>query len=175
MFIANGYPNYFFDKILRRFFDSNLSTKNSDNNPNDGYKLYNHILRWKEITKVCTIHYKIDEIKFGRKITHIHKTFKINRDILLKLRTPLALYSSVVYSSTYSCYMKHTNAYICMSSRQLDTMVRKHLNFNSLQNSAVKDHIMTCNSCSKIGFELDNFTIIRKYERDYHTKIHEAL
>ena len=34
---------------------------------------------------------------------------------------------------------------------------------------------MSCNSCSKIGFELENFGIIRKCESDYQTKIHEAL
>ena len=34
---------------------------------------------------------------------------------------------------------------------------------------------MSGNGCSKIGFGLDNFSIIRKRESDYHTKIHDAL
>ena len=34
---------------------------------------------------------------------------------------------------------------------------------------------MSCNNCSEIQFELDNFSLTRKCESDYHTKIHEAL
>ena len=62
-----------------------------------------------------------------------------------------------------------------MSSRKLRTRVREHVNFITLQNSAIIDHIVSCNSCFEIEFGLDNFSIIRKCESDYHIKIHEAL
>ena len=62
-----------------------------------------------------------------------------------------------------------------MSSRHFGTRVRELLNFTSLQNSAIEDHTMSCNNCSEIGFGLDNFSVIRKCEADYHAEIHEAL
>ena len=91
----------------------------------------------------------------------------------MKSRTPVALSLHVTYKFTCSCDKKHT--YIGMSSRHLHTRVREHLNFNSLQNSANNDHIMSSNSRSQTEFGLDNFSIIRKCESHYNTKIHEAL
>ena len=40
---------------------------------------------------------------------------------------------------------------------------------------AIKDHIISSDSCSQIRCGLDNFNIIRKCESEYHTKIHVAL
>ena len=62
--------------------------------------------------------------------------------------------------------MKQTNFNV--SSRDLETRVREHLNFNSLQNSAIESHIMFCSSCFQIGFGLDNFSTIRKCQSDYY-------
>ena len=46
----------------------------------------------------------------------------------------------------------------------------RSINFNSIPNIAIKDYIMSCNSCSEIGIGVDNFSIIRKCESDYHRK-----
>ena len=62
-----------------------------------------------------------------------------------------------------------------MSSRHLITRVRKHLNFKSLQDSAIKDHILSCGKCSNNWFNENNFTIIRKCKSEFCSKVHEAL
>ena len=51
---------------------------------------------------------------------------------------------------------------VVMSFRDLGTRVREHLNFNSLQNGAIGNHLISCSCCSKIGIGLDSFSIIGK-------------
>ena len=65
--------------------------------------------------------------------------------------------------------------YIDMSSRHLITRVREHLNFKSLQDSAIKDHILSCGKCSNNQFNENNFITIRKCKSIFCSKIHEAL
>ena len=65
--------------------------------------------------------------------------------------------------------------YIGMSSRNLITRVRENLNFKSLQDSAIKDHILSCGKCSNNRFNENNFIIIRKCKSEFCSKIHEAL
>ena len=62
-----------------------------------------------------------------------------------------------------------------MSSKHLITKVREHLNFKSLQDSAIKDHILSCEKCSNNWFNENNFIIIRKCKSEFCSKIHEAL
>ena len=63
-----------------------------------------------------------------------HRSFKIGRYFLLKFNTLLALLQ--IYSS-YDMYF----VYYGMSAQHL--IIRKeHLDFNSIQRSAVKDHIL---------------------------------
>ena len=62
-----------------------------------------------------------------------------------------------------------------MSSRHLIAGVREHLNFKSLQDSAIKDHILSCGKCSNNRFNKNNFVIIRKCKSKFCFKIHEAL
>ena len=66
-------------------------------------------------------------------------------------------------------------AYIGMSSRHLITKVQEHLNFKSIQESVVKNHSLSCDSCSSIKFGLNNFSILRKCKSEFHTRIHKVL
>ena len=65
--------------------------------------------------------------------------------------------------------------YYGMSTRHLITGVREHLDFNSIQRSAIKDHILSCDICSDVQLGLKSFTVIKKCHSEFHTKISEAL
>ena len=95
--------------------------------------------------------------KYNLKISPIYKTFKVVNYFQLKSKTPVALCSIVVYKFSCSCDTNKT--YIGMSSRHLITRVREHLNFKSLQDSAIKDHILSCGKCSNNWFNENNFII----------------
>ena len=97
--------------------------------------------------------------KYNLKISLIYKTFKVLNYFQLKFKTLVALCSNVVYKFSYSCDTNKT--YISMSSRHLITRVREHLNFKSLQDSAIKDHILSCGKCFNNRFNENNFIIIR--------------
>ena len=62
-----------------------------------------------------------------------------------------------------------------MSTRDLITRVREHLDFNSIQRSAIKDHILSFGICSDVQHSLNFFTVIKKCQSEFQTKIHEAL
>ena len=91
---------------------------------------------------------KIIKNKINVNIVPVYKSFKIGRYLQLKSNTPLALCSNVVYKFTCSCDMNLT--YYGMSTRHLITRVREHLDFNSIQRSAIMDHILSCGICSDV-------------------------
>ena len=110
---------------------------------------------------------------YNLKISPIYKTFKVVNYFQLKSKTPVGLCSNVVYKFSCSCDTNMT--YIGMSSKHLITRVLEHLNFNSLQHSAIKNHMLSCGKCSNNRFNENNFVIIRKCKSEFCSKIHEAL
>ena len=168
MFLNNGYPSLFFDKILVSFqssnkFPQNISFENSFCIPYLGKESHHFANRFSALIKN----------KCNLKISPIYKTFKVVNYFQLKSKTPVALCSNVVYKFSCSCNMNKT--YISMSTRHLITRVRGHLNFKSLQDSAIKDHILSCEKCSNNRFDENNFVIIRKCKSEFCSKIHKAL
>ena len=65
--------------------------------------------------------------------------------------------------------------YYGMSTRHLITRVREHLDFSSIQRSAIKNHILSCGICSDVQHGLKSFTVIKNCQSEFHTKIHEVL
>ena len=93
---------------------------------------------------------KIIKNKIGVTIVTVYKSFKIGRYFQLKSNTSLALCSNVVYKFTCSCDMNLSN--YGMSTRHLITRVREPLDFNSIQRSAIKNQILSCDICSGIQY-----------------------
>ena len=85
----------------------------------------------------------------------------------------MALCSNVVYKFTCSCDMNLT--YYGMSTQPLITRVREHLDFNSIQRLTIKDHILSCGIYSDVQHGLKSFTLIKKCQSEFHTKLHKAL
>ena len=103
----------------------------------------------------------------------LYRTNKVRQYFQLKSTTPLPLCSNIVYKFTCSCDTNLT--YIGMSSRHLITRVRKHLNSADSRKSVIKDHILSCSTCSNLQYNINSFTILRKCNSDYEAKIHEGL
>ena len=99
----------------------------------------------------------------------IFMSFTIGKYFQLKSNIPLTLCSNAVYKFTYSCKMN------LASTRHLITRAREYLNFNSIRRSAIKDHIFSCAVCSDVQCSSKSFTVIKKYQSEFHTKMHEAL
>ena len=90
----------------------------------------------------------MNQNKIDINIVRVCKSLKIDRYFQLKSSTPLALCSNVVYKFTCSCDINLT--YYDMSTRHLITRTKKHLDFDSKQRSAIKDHILFCDICSDV-------------------------
>ena len=62
-----------------------------------------------------------------------------------------------------------------MSTRHLITKVREYLDFNSIRRFAIKDHILSCDIRSDVQHGLKSFTVIKKCQSKFYTKINQAL
>ena len=91
--------------------------------------------------------------RFNIKVLPIFKTLKAKNYFLLKSKTPKALYSKVIYKFIGSY---DTARHTLVSSRHLIIKVQKYLNFKSIHKSAVKNKILSCDSCSNFNFDLNN-------------------
>ena len=108
MFLFNGYPIWFFNKFLQRFFtvDNDLSDhEHSEANP---VVYLNVPYIGKESRRFVGRLAKLFHIKFDVKVSDIYKTFKTGTYFQLKWHTPLLLCSNVVYKYTCSCILNLT-------------------------------------------------------------------
>ena len=156
MFLNNGYPSSFFEKILASFQSFNKFSQNIS-----FQKLFLYCIPYlvKESHHFANRLSALIKNKYNLKISPIYKTFKVVNYFQLKSKTPAALCSNVIYKFSCSCDTNKT--YISMFSRHLITRVREHLNFKSLQDSAIKDNIFSCGKCSNNNrFNENNFIII---------------
>ena len=172
-FLANGYPSSFFDRTVRNFF----TTRTIENENTEERKA---IIRIPYLGKPS--HYLARNLSRlinanmtnTVKIIPVYKTFKVGNYFNLKSSTPLPLMSNVVYR--FSCLRDADMTYIGMSARHLITRAKEHLALNSVsRKSAVKDHILNCENCLNLDHVLSPFSIIKKCNSEYDTKIHEAL
>ena len=172
MFASNGYPIWFFEKCLKKFNEKSMHSHSSSpdyvynlNIPYFGHDSKRFLIKLKNIIK--------SKFKITLKINPVYKTFKVSHYFQLKTRVPPALCSNIVYQFSCSCDSNLT--YIGMSTRHLSTRVGEHLGFHLKTESSVKEHIMSCDSCSNIKFNVNSFKIIKKCNSNFETKIHEAL
>ena len=84
------------------------------------------------------------------------------------------------FDSVFKCWLQ-IYTFMCyeltwynVSTRHLNARVREYLDFNSARRSAMKDHILSCDICSDDQHGLKSFTVIKKYQSEFHTEIHET-
>ena len=174
MFQENGYSKSYFDKICKKFLTEQDAKEKTipDTFEKETYCFTIPNLE-SESRRFINNLAKIIKNKIDGNIILVYKSFKIGRYFQLKSNAPLVLSLNVVYKFKCSCDMNVT--YYGMSTRHLITRVREHLNFNSIQRSAIKDRILSCGICSDVQHGLKSFTVIKKYQSEFHTKIQKAL
>ena len=171
LFFANHYPAWFFDAVLTNF--KNHNNKISDESSVEVERLplflpyfgQASIQFAKSLKRLC-------RKKFDVRILPIYQTVKVLKYFQLKSATPKALCSNIVYQ--FSCACDAHLSYIGMSSRHLSTRAKEHLNLADKRKSAIKDHLYSCDICSN-NLDMDSFTVLKKCNSEYETKIHEAL
>ena len=45
----------------------------------------------------------------------------------------------------------------------------------SIQEIAVESHILSCDFCLNVKFDLNDFSILRKCKLEFHTRLHKAV
>ena len=172
MFKLNGYPIYYFNKILNKFLNptinDNLNASVEDNFiiikiPFIGdysYQLSKKLKKLIEDSNNCNVRI-------------VFTSFKIRNYFSLKAKTPKHLLSNVVYK--FSCQNDSELSYIGETKRHLVIRAGEHLDLeNSNKNTEVKTHIKGCIYC-KNHVNVDSFEVIKKCFNNFDTLIHEAL
>ena len=178
LFSKNEYPTSFFNRILEKFLNQNNGASNHDfNSPKSQERKF--FLTVPYSGKPSTIFLKnipvLIKSKLDIEITPIFKTTKISSYFNIKSRTPSNLQSNVVYK--YTCSRDVNVTYVGNSARHLITRAKEHISDCKSNKSAIKNHILNCNSCldENPKFQVDQFSTMRKCNSAYEAKIHEAL
>ena len=170
LFVKNGYPRRFFDRIKNKFV-SKLNSNNSDNVPIDEvdrkfvFKIPyvgNPSLLFKrklvKIFKKCNIN-----------IRTIFTSTKVGRYFSLKDRSDALLRSSVVYN--FRCSGDPNVSYIGKTKRYLQKRITEH----QKTGSAIHTHICNCDKCSNSETFFKSFDVLGKGNTDFELQILEAI
>ena len=172
MFKLNGYPDYYYNKILNKFLNptinDNLNTSVEDNFiiikiPFIGDYSYQLSKKLKKLIEDCN----------DCNVRIVFTSFKIRNYFSLKSKTPKHLLSNVIYK--FSCQNDSELSYIGETKRHLVIRAEEHLDLdNSNKNSEIKTHIKGCRYC-KDCVNVDSFEIVKKCFNSFDALIHEAL
>ena len=174
MLQENGYPKSYFDETIKKFLTEQDAKEKTIPNTFEKESYYITIPYLESESRHFINNLaKIIKNKIDIDIVPVYISFKIGRYFQLKSNTSLALRSNVVYKFTCLCDMHLT--YYGLSTRQLITRVEEYLDFNSIPRSAIKVHILSCDICLDVQHGLKSFTVTKKCQSEFHTKIHEAL
>ena len=91
----------------------------------------------------------------------------------LKSKTPFNLRARVVYK--FQCLSDSGTTYIGETKRHIITRVDEHLAPKESNKSAIKDHILDCNTCKNGQISVENFSVMKGCRNEYTCKISEAL
>ena len=173
IFAKNCYPNWFFNKCLKKF-ENDTKPDSHDKEVDD----YSYILGLpyfgKPSRKFASQLSTLLKQKFDVRIFTYYTSLKTGSYFNLKSKTPAALKSNVVYK--FTCSRDVNTTYIGMSTRHLVTRAREHLQLNSTSaKSAISQHISSCQTCQNSNLDVSSFKVIRNCHNEYETKIQEAL
>jgi len=163
-----------FQQVLKKFENSQNTTISVSKENQD----FHHLMAIPYLGSVSTLFAKrLSKLIYKKYNIHISTYFttkKVGSYFPLKCQTPASLLSNVVYK--FTCSRDASVTYIGMSTRHLTTRVQEHLNTKS-KNSAINQHIQKCSYCSNVlnRDSLSLFSVIKKCNSKYNTKIEEAL
>ena len=173
IFVKNGYPYKFIEKIVNHFLKQQNRNQNDDSSTTSENAFT--YLRIPYVGKPSLeFSKKIANLihdKFDIEIKVAYYTLKVRNYFGLKSKIPLLFRSNVVYK--YVCSCEKNTSYIGMTSRQLFVRINEH--FDKSKNSAINSHLIQCRACHDLKPTSKNFQIIKKcrYVRD--TEINEAI
>ena len=165
IFKKNGYPNGFFDRCLNKFLDRKFNEKRGqkleDENeyvvlvvPNFGHVSDNLKKKMCKIGKDLNVKTRV-----------VFKSFKIGQYFSVKDVTLKEIKANVIYKFIGSCDKSIT--YIGKTIRHLAIRSKEHLE----NNSAIFDHIKTCQNCQNSNIE--NFKFYKFLAQETLIKILE--
>ena len=172
MFKLNGYPTYYFNKVLDKFNNPTVNDISNESDSDDKFILikipyigdYSYTLA-KKLTKLF-------EESNNCNVRIIFSSFKIRNYFSLKSKTPKYLLSNVVYK--FTCQDDPEVSYIGETKRHFITRMKEHLDIKKSSKSEVKTHINSCNHCRRHA-SFDSFEVIKKCQNNFSALIHEAL
>ena len=172
IFAKNGYPNWFFNKCLKKF-ENHTKLDSRDIEVDDYVYILGLPYFGKPSRKFASQLSTLLKQRFNVRIFTYFTLLKTGSYFNLKSKTSAALKSYVVYNFTYSRDVNTT--YISMTTRHLVTRTREYLqlDYNSAK-SAISQHISSCQTCQNSNLDVSSFEVIRNCCNKYETKMQKA-
>ena len=171
----NGYTNIIFNNILHRFLHE--SKQHNLTATTEEVPVQRIFLRLPYLGQTSERFFKniqqLAKQKLNVVIQPIYASCKVGQYFQLKSQMPLPLRANVEYK--FTCSRDVSLTYTGTSSRHLCVKIKKHLDEAKSNKSAIKVHIMQCQTCSsRQNSELVSaFSFIRKC-KTFEAKIHKA-
>ena len=182
IFLRNAYTSSFFDNVYKKFMmkkeESNTVTEEDQDTEKDqdeevGIKL---IIKLPYFGKCSTVFAQtissLIKDTFDMKVDAVYSSLKLQSMFQLKSPTPFEFSSNVVYK--FECVSNHSLFYVGQTARHLVERAKEHLSFSDKE-SAVGEHIKSCDMCKSAQLSVQNFQILKKCRNKFSTKIFEAL
>ena len=170
MFLQNGYPLYFFERVLRNFVTNKMSPPPRIRSPSDSSddieKFY--ILRIPYLGRVSVqFRRKLTKLvkdSLGMKLRCVFHSCRVRNFFSLRCKSSHFLSSNVVYR--FTCRRDASISYVGETRRHLGIRASEHLNIENPNLSAVASHIVTCVDCrdqlSEGLLDHNSFEIIKR-------------
>ena len=176
MFLNNGYPLHYFNKVLRKFTDSLSESGTSNKDPDSDSDSFKNIIKipfvgepsYDFANKLTCLFWN----EFQVSVHPVFSSLKVRSYFNLKSQTPYLLCSRVVYQ--FTCLCDANMSYIGKTKRHLITRAREHLTLGGIKQSEVKAHLESCGVCRAAKPDTD-FRILKSCRTDYQARVQEAL
>ena len=184
MFLNNGYPERFFDKVFRRFQekleDGQVVQPEPDQSLVDApcsdegerrrvvFKMPYFGVPSRTFAKKLSA---LIEHSLGVEVCVVYTSLKLQSFFRLKSATPFPLSSCVVYK--FDCVSDPDLSYVGQTYRHLEERVREHL--TDEKDSGIGSHVATCPDCVRSNLGVDNFQVIKRCRTAFDAKVFEAF
>ena len=181
IFQKNGYPNDFVNNIVAEYNKNravqqestgDASTVSGTNTTEEikPYLLFKIPFVGEASTLFSKRIKKVVKRQLDENIRIVYNTTRVQDSFVLKDHSPKSILTKVVYR--FTCPRDSDTQYIGYTNRPLQARVKEHL---TKGNSAISDHIASCQGCNGTRLSIDNFDILRKCRKKADTPIYEAI
>ena len=180
IFLRNAYTTSFFDHVYEKFMkkkeELSMSKECEDEDCVEEEVKMKLLIKLPYFGRCSTIFAQTVSCllrdTFDMKVDIVYSSLKLQSMFQLKCPTPFEFSANVVYR--FDCVSDPGLFYVGQTAQHLAERAKEHLSCTD-KDSAIGQHIKSCQMCKTTQLSVQNFRILKKCRNKFETKIFEAL